>query len=101
MDDVDRALVLDERVAGPLERVLSRGGREVRHGLAAVFGMVARAGDDDAVPGASRLGGLVAYALSDRGVAEALRELERPSFVDPVRDRDRESGRGRRVRVLV
>src|SRR4051794_30101781 len=85
MDYVDRTLVLDERVARPLERVLPRRARELRDGLPAVLRAVTRARDDDPVPRTSGLGLFIADALSYRGIAQPLGELRGAALVHPVR----------------
>src|SRR5438132_10617440 len=50
VDDVDGALVLDERVAGPFERIAPGLARELLDALAGPVRMLAGTGDHDAVP---------------------------------------------------
>ena len=101
VDDVDGALVLDERVAGPFERIAPGLARQLLDALAGPVRMLAGTGDHDAVPRAARLHLLAADARTDRGIGEPLAHLLRAAFVHPVRDRHREAGGGRGVGVLV
>src|SRR5216117_2356261 len=57
--------------------------------------------DHDPLPIPTGLHVLIADPRAHRGILEALAHREASAFVRPVRDRDREPGRGRRVRVLV
>ena len=101
VDDLDVAVVLDERVTRPLEGILPRLAREIGDRATAVLGPPPSTRDDDAIPVAAGLGVLVTDARAHRRILQALAHRETPALVRPVRDRDGEPRRRGRVGILV
>src|SRR5438874_11676843 len=101
VDDVDGAVVLDERVTRPLQRIAPGLVGELLHALPRPLRVMTRPCDHDPVEGAPGLDFFVADSRAYRRIAETLAHLRRTALVHPVRDRDRETGGRCRVRILV
>src|SRR2546430_12783736 len=100
MHDVDGAVMLDERIARPFERIASSRVGELLDALAGPLGVKAGSRNDDAVEGAPGLDLLAPDPRPNGGLPEAVRHLPPTTPPPPRPGPDPETRLARGVRRL-